>query len=59
MEAIEGPLTAGGCLLDSGICLGEGCLFGELLDSLDNRFREHLTTTRLSQLADTMGVIRA
>ncbi len=55
-EAIEGPLSTEGCLLATGLCQNEGCVFGNLLDSLDNQFREHLKKTRLTQLAETMGV---
>ncbi len=55
-EVIEGPLTTEGCLLATRLCLGDGCVFGILLDSLDNQFREHLGKTRLTQLAETMGV---
>jgi Rrf2 family protein len=55
-EVIEGPLSSEGCLLATGLCSGEGCIFGNLLDSLDNQFREHLKKTRLTKLAETMGV---
>jgi Rrf2 family protein len=58
-EAIEGPLSTGSCLLATPLCGGERCVFGDLLDSLDNQFREHLEQTRLIQLAETMGVERA
>ena len=58
-EAIEGPLSAQGCLLSTRICAGEACAFGELLDSLEHRFRDHLAQTRLSELAETMGVVHA
>ena len=55
-ETMEGPLTSEGCLLTTQLCVDEGCIFGELLDSLDTQFREHLAKTRLSRLAETMGV---
>ncbi|MFC1500273.1 RrF2 family transcriptional regulator [Candidatus Zixiibacteriota bacterium] len=55
-EAMEGPLTAEGCLLATQLCVNKGCIFGDLLDSLDTQFREHLAKTRLSKLAKTMGV---
>ena len=58
-EAIEGPLSKEGCLLATPLCGGERCIFGNLLESLDNQFREHLGKTRLNQLAETMGVRRA
>lgn len=55
-ETIEGPLTSEGCLLTTQLCINQGCIFGDLLDSLDTQFREHLAKTRLSRLAETMGV---
>jgi Rrf2 family protein len=58
-EAIEGPLFTRGCLLSTRLCAGEGCIFGDLLDSLERQFREHLAMTRLSELAETMGVVHA
>jgi Rrf2 family protein len=58
-EVIEGPLSSQGCLLTTPLCGGEKCVFGSLLESLDNQFREHLEKTRLTRLAETMGVERA
>jgi len=57
--AIEGPVEKDGCLLASSACEGDKCIFGEILGSLDKQFRENLANTKLSELADTVGVINA
>jgi Rrf2 family protein len=57
--AIEGPLRMEECLLSSSICSGGQCIFGEILESLERQFRENLENTKLSELADTVGVFNA
>jgi len=51
-EAIEGPLTANGCLLGEKVCRGEKCIFGGLLDRIHRQMREYLEQTRLPDLSD-------
>jgi len=50
-EAIDGPLATNSCLLGTRICGGEQCILGDLLETIDSRVREYLTTTRLPELA--------
>ena len=58
-QAMEGPLQTGGCLLATPICGGDRCVFGETIHALETQFRQNLERTRLSELAETMGVTSA
>jgi Rrf2 family nitric oxide-sensitive transcriptional repressor len=49
-EAIEGPLLTSECLLDTPVCGGEKCIFGQLLENAGQRFREYMASTRLSEV---------
>ncbi len=49
-EAIEGPLRPDKCLLDTAICGGRNCIFGDLLKSLNRKTRQYLAQSRLKDL---------
>jgi Rrf2 family protein len=49
-ESIEGPLRLKTCLLDKPICKGNGCIFGELLKTVNSEVRGHLSRTRLADV---------
>lgn len=49
-EAIEGPMPVRTCLLDRKVCNGNHCLLGDLVQSVNERVREHLAKTRLSEM---------
>ena len=49
-ETIEGKLMHQSCLLSKPICDGRCCLLGDLLGSLQDRVRDHLTTTTLEDV---------
>ena len=54
-EAIEGPLPDDeGCVLDSSLCSGDLCIFGDLLRSFQTEFIEVLSKTTLQELAQSM-----
>jgi Rrf2 family protein len=49
-EAIEGPLSAGSCLLGTPIC-GGNCILGDLLSSVNEQVKARMGNIRLSDLA--------
>ena len=49
-EAIEGPIPERTCLLGRKVCKGDHCLLGDLIHSVNEQVREHLTRTRLSEM---------
>lgn len=51
-EAIEGPLTSQGCLLEHPVCQGGKCLLGGLVQKIDQQVIEYLSGTRLSEFND-------
>lgn len=53
-EAIEGPFRQSQCLLSKKICMGEKCIFGDLLRKTNQMVYEHLKTTRLSDLGGVL-----
>ena len=50
-EAIEGPLEACDCLLESRVCGGSQCLLGELIVAVNKQVRDCLSGRKLSDLA--------
>jgi len=50
LEAVDGPLPAGDCLMDGRTCRTRRCLFGPLLGEIRKLFRDYLAGTRLSSL---------
>jgi len=51
-EAIEGPLLASECLLNTPLCGGRKCIFGQLLENAGQRFRDYMASTKLSEVTD-------
>ena len=49
-ESIEGPLQSRNCLLSRPVCVGDKCILGGLLETVNELVRGHLTETKLSQL---------
>lgn len=49
-EAVEGPLQPLGCLFGDPVCEGKRCIFGGELAGLDERLREWLRETKLSEV---------
>lgn len=54
-EAIDGPLRQKRCLLNSPVCRGCGCLFGDAFESIDDIMRERLEKTTLANSAASVG----
>jgi len=57
-ECIEGPLEETKCLLDQPICGGGKCIFGELLNKVDQEARDYLSGRKLSDSPRVLGVKR-
>ena len=55
-EAVEGPLGEVRCLLGEPICGGEECILGGLVESIQERVREYLGSTTLSELAGRVAL---
>jgi Rrf2 family protein len=55
-EAIEGPLISSNCLLASPVCIGNKCILGSLLKTMNSKLREQLAGTHLLKLAGTICV---
>ncbi|MFC1682692.1 RrF2 family transcriptional regulator [Candidatus Zixiibacteriota bacterium] len=51
-EAIEGPLECTSCLFDRPICDNNKCIFGDLLEVTNNRYRAYLDGMKLSEVTD-------
>lgn len=51
-EAIDGPLSAGACLLGRPICPPNSCVMGTILHDVYERVRDYLSATRLSDMAE-------
>jgi Rrf2 family protein len=50
-EAIDGPLNLCECLLEDSDCCHDGCIFGNLLESVGKQVHEYLLKTTLDQIA--------
>lgn len=51
LEAVEGPLSDGDCLLGRPRCLREKCLLGAIMQDLNRSIWERLTTATVADLA--------
>jgi len=49
-KAIEGPLSTNTCFLGNPVCEGDCCLMGNLIGSMQNQIKDHLTKTTLSEI---------
>jgi len=54
-EVIEGPLESRNCLLATRICNGKRCIFGGLLQTVDEHIRRYMAETRLPELTGAYG----
>jgi len=48
-ETIDGPLRPTDCLMGSPECMGEVCILGDLLVSINRTVERHLASTRLAE----------
>ena len=48
-EAIDGSISARGCLFNQAVCESEHCLLGDLISHLNTEVREFLGQAKLSQ----------
>ncbi len=49
-EAIDGPLRPSSCLMQHRACQGRGCILGDMLETINNDVRDHLSSQKLSEL---------
>jgi Rrf2 family protein len=49
-EEIEGPIDDNVCLTETEVCLGKGCILGNLLESCQSQVKKHLAKTTVSKL---------
>jgi Rrf2 family protein len=49
-EAVEGPVRLERCLMENPLCDKSRCILGNLMDSVNGKFLEHMSTKRLSDL---------
>lgn len=49
-EAIDGPLRPSSCLMQHRACQGRGCILGNMLDTINEDVRRHMSSQRLSDL---------
>ena len=47
-ESIEGPLETSSCLFDVQACNGNGCILGDLLETVHRQVTKYLSETKLS-----------
>jgi Rrf2 family protein len=50
-ESIEGPLELSDCLFGNSECVGENCMFGELINSVNHQLKRTLGSRKLSDIA--------
>jgi Rrf2 family protein len=54
-EAIEGPISPGGCLLRQSACPGNNCRLGTLVGMLHKQVRDCLARTTLAEFSNDVG----
>jgi Rrf2 family protein len=54
-EAIEGPISPGGCLLRQSACPGNNCRLGTLMGLLHEQIRDCLARTTLAEFSKEVG----
>jgi Rrf2 family protein len=52
-ENIEGPMGCHDCVLSTSLCVGEDCIFGDMLVKAHNLTRKYLAETRLRDIKTT------
>ncbi len=51
-ESIESPFVSKNCILDTQVCKGNKCIFGNLLTSVEKQVYDYLSGTILSDFSD-------
>ncbi|HUW82544.1 MAG TPA: Rrf2 family transcriptional regulator [Phycisphaerae bacterium] len=54
-EAIEGVVVPANCLFDTAMCRSDKCILGGLVGEVNDRVRDYLARTKLSDLTDVVG----
>ena len=54
-ELVEGPLAVSPCLLERPICTDGGCMFGDLIETVNGLVAKRLAETALSDVASANG----
>lgn len=57
IEALDGPITKGSCLLGKPVCKKGTCLFGSLFDEVAALTKKHLGRTYLSDFVINPSII--
>lgn len=57
-EAVEGPRTVADCPLGRSRCAFSGCLFGGVLEKMEDQVYEYLGRTKLSEAIHYHGIFR-
>jgi Rrf2 family protein len=52
-EAVEGPLKKQACLMRKKTCKKKSCILGDSINAMWDIFHRHLSSTRISDIADT------
>jgi Rrf2 family protein len=55
-EAIQGPYQPQTCLFPQPVCTGEACILGGLICKTASDVKDHLRSTRLSDLVDVYSL---
>jgi Rrf2 family protein len=56
-EAIDGPLRPSTCLMQHRACQGRGCIFGKILETINEDVRKQLASRRVIDLAPVFANI--
>jgi Rrf2 family transcriptional regulator, nitric oxide-sensitive transcriptional repressor len=51
-EAIEGPLKTSACMMRRKTCGKSACIFGDAMETMQEVFRNHLKSTRISDISE-------
>ena len=54
-ESVEGPLKLADCLLGTELCGGKKCIFDDLLQSVNEQFKDYLERTTVESIKDIIG----
>ncbi len=51
MAAIDGPISDSNCLYESPVCDGTNCIFGDLMEVVNQQVNSYLMNTKLTELS--------
>ncbi len=51
MTVIDGPISNSNCLYESAVCDGTNCIFGDLLEVVNQQVNSYLMNTKLTELS--------